>query len=286
MANPPSDGADPNLPAGAPSTKSKARSRPTVRFLRKLVRTRFIGWVLVAAIVAAWQIRANVAFDPTVQSPWLVAKEWIDEIKAGDMLRELWVSLRTMLIGDGIAVPIGVGLGFLMGRSRVIWALFEPLIEIIRLTPVTAILPIFVLYLGLEDSFQIAVFLTAGLFPMVINSYAGARAVSKVLSETALTYRLTWLQTQREIALPFAWPYILVGLRQSIAHSLTLAVIIGMIAGNSGIGYYVFQAQEAFNVLRVLSVTLTVALLGYLINTVFVVLERRVRRNRLGLGVD
>ncbi len=271
---------------GADERMLPAKSSRPVRLLRGVVRTRVTGWILVAGIVAAWQIKANIAFDPTIQSPWLVAKEWVKEIKDGEMLNMLWISLRTMIIGNAIAVPIGVGLGFLMGRSRVVWGLFEPLIEIIRLTPVTAILPIYVLFLGLGDQFQIAVFLTAGLFPMVINSYAGARAVSKVLSETGLTYRLTWFQTQREIALPFAWPYIVVGLRQSVAHSLVLAVIIGMLAGNDGIGYYLFQAQEAFNVLRVLSVVLTVAVVGYAINAVFVVLERRVRRHRVGHVVD
>lgn len=254
----------------------------TQGFLRTISRTRVTGWLLLVLIIVAWQVKAEIDFNPSIQSPAKVVNAWISEVQRGEMLTELWVTLRTMLIGNSIAVPLGVGLGFVMGRSRFVWGLFEPLTEIIRLTPVSAILPIYILFLGLGDQFQIAVFLTAGLFPMVINSYAGARAVPKALSETALTYRLTWLETQREIALPFALPFIIVGLRQSVAHSLVLAVIIGMLAGNSGIGYYLLEAQQAFDVQRVLAVVLTVAVLGYFMNAFFVVLERRVQRQRGG----
>ena len=127
---------------------------------------------------------------------------------------------------------------------------------------------------------KIAVFVVAGVFPMIINSYAGARSVSKVLHETALTFRLSWWQTQREVAFPSATPFILVGLRQALGISLVLAVVVGMLAGNSGIGYYIMQAQQEFNMSRLLAAVITVAAVGYLLNAIFLILERRTTRWR------
>jgi ABC-type nitrate/sulfonate/bicarbonate transport system permease component len=250
------------------------------RIGRRFARSRVSGWTLVVLLVVFWQVWSTIHFDPTISSPDRIARTWWHEVTSGTLLSQLGRTLQTMAIGFGIALPLGVGIGFLMGRSRVVWGLVEPTVEIMRLTPVTATLPIFVLYLGIGQSMKIAVFLVAGIFPLIINSYAGARSVSKVLSETAQTYRLNWLQTQREIALPAATPYILVGMRQALGVSLVLAVVVGMLAGNDGIGYYILLAQEQFNINRLLAAVITVAFVGYGLNSIFLILERRTMRWR------
>ncbi|MEU7691802.1 ABC transporter permease [Microbispora hainanensis] len=255
---------------------------PVRRTVRRYLRSRASGWTLVALIVVFWQAYSGVHYDPTISSPDRIVETWWREATEGDLLRQLSITLRTMAEALALAVPLGVGIGFLMGRSRVIWGLSEPLVEILRLTPATAILPIYILFLGLGDQMKIAVFLTGGIFPMIINSYAGARGVSKILAETAQTYRLSWLQTQKEIALPFATPYILVGMRQSLGMSLVLAVVIGMLSGNDGIGYYLMFAQQNFNLRQLLAGVLTVAVIGYLFNAIFLLLEKRVTRWRRG----
>jgi ABC-type nitrate/sulfonate/bicarbonate transport system permease component len=259
---------------------SQRRAHRVVRISLRFGRSRASGWTLVALLVVFWQLWSSIHFDPTISSPDRIARTWWHEVTAGTLLSQLGSTLQTMAIGFGIALPLGVGIGFLMGRSRIVWGLVEPTVEIMRLTPVTATLPIFVLYLGIGQSMKIAVFLVAGIFPLIINAYAGARSVSKVLSETAQTYRLSWLQTQREIALPAATPYILVGMRQALGVSLVLAVVVGMLAGNDGIGYYILLAQEQFNINRLLAAVITVAFVGYVLNSIFLLLERRTMRWR------
>jgi ABC-type nitrate/sulfonate/bicarbonate transport system permease component len=259
---------------------SRGAAHLLVRIGLRFARSRASGWTLVALLVVFWQLWSTIHFDPTISSPDRIARTWWHEVTAGTLLSQLGLTLKTMAIGFGIALPLGVGIGFLMGRSRIVWGLLEPTVEIMRLTPVTATLPIFVLYLGIGQSMKIAVFLVAGIFPLIINSYAGARSVSKVLSETAQTYRLTWFQTQREIALPAATPYILVGMRQALGVSLVLAVVVGMLAGNDGIGYYILLAQEQFNINRLLAAVITVAFVGYVLNSIFLILERRTMRWR------
>ena len=248
--------------------------------LRSYLRSRALGWTLVGLILVVWQVSSAIHNDPAISAPFQIAQAWWQQLTHGSLPGALATSLKTMIIGFAIAVPLGVGIGFLMGRSRVIWGLLEPLVEIIRLTPVTAILPVYVLFFGIGTTMQIAVFLTAGLFPLIINSYAGAQGVSKILNETAQTFRLSWLQTQREIALPFAVPYILVGMRQALGNSLVFAVVIGMLVGENGIGYYILGAQQDFDVDQLLAGVVSVAAVGYLFNAIFLLLERRATRWR------
>ncbi|MEV8514756.1 ABC transporter permease [Dactylosporangium sp. NPDC051484] len=275
---------------GAPTTvPPKAATGPAERppasirvgrSLLRFLRSRASGWTLVALVIVFWQISSEIHFNPTISAPDRIAQTWLHEITQGQLLPDLGRTLRTMAIGFALAVPLGVGIGFLMGRSRIVWGLLEPTVEVLRLTPTTAILPIFVLFLGIGESMKIAVFLAAGIFPMIINAYAGARGVSKVLNQTAQTYRLTWWQTQREIALPYATPFILVGMRQSLGISLVLAVVVGMLAGNDGIGFYILNAQQTFNINQLLAAVVTVAFVGYVFNSIFLLAERRTTRWR------
>jgi ABC-type nitrate/sulfonate/bicarbonate transport system permease component len=263
------------------------RTRRVGRLLARTLRTRLTGWLLVITVVAFWQLYSSyVRVNPTLSAPNLIARTWWREATDGSLLDQLGSTMRTMALGFALAVPLGVGIGFLMGRSRIVWGLLEPSVEILRLTPISAILPIFVLFLGIGQSMKISVFLAAGLFPLIINSYAGARSVSKVLAQTAQTYRLSWLQTQREIALPAATPYILVGMRQSLGISLVLAVFVGMLVGSDGIGYYILQAQQQFNINRLMASVFTVAAVGYLLNAIFLILERRISRWRRASMAD
>lgn len=253
-------------------TSKLQRSRPRP--------SRLIGWLLIVALIVTWEISSLIHYVPSISSPDRIAIVWWQRMADGTLLTALLQTLGTMAIGFGIAVPLGIAIGFLMGRVRFMWALLEPLVEVIRLTPVTAIIPVFILFLGIGDQMKITVFVLASIFPLIITSYSGARSVSQTLSETARTYRLSWVQTQLEIALPASLPYILVGMRQALGTSLIMAVVVGMLAGNNGIGYYILMAQQALNVPVLLAAVFTVAAVGYLFNLIFLLIERRTMRWR------
>jgi len=265
-------------PATAPNPVLAAATRGPR--LRRLGRSRLIGWGVVVALVLVWEISSWIQYVPTISSPSKIASVWWAEVTGGTLLVQLLETLRTMAIGLGIAAPLGIAIGFLMGRVRVIWALLEPLVEILRLTPATAVIPVFILFFGIGDAMKIGVFLLAAIFPLLLTSYAGARSVSTTLRQTAQTYRLGWWQTQWEVALPAAVPFILVGARQALGMSLVMSVVIGMLAGNSGIGFYILMAQQALNIPALFAAVFTVAIVGYVFNAIFLALERRTTRWR------
>jgi ABC-type nitrate/sulfonate/bicarbonate transport system permease component len=264
-------------PVGPPP-RARSGSRPGAA---RLLRSRALGWALVLALLAAWQVSAFVEYNPTVSSPIEIGRTLAVELAGGELLWSLLETLRLMLIGFLLAAPVGIVLGFLMGRVRVIWALLEPLVEIARLHPTSAIIPVLILFLGLGDAMKISVFLLSAIFPLLMTSYAGAQSVSTTLKETADTFQLGWWRTQWEVALPASTPYILVGLRQALGAALLMAVVVGMLAGNSGIGFYILEAQQRFDIRALLAGVVTVALVGYLINAAFLVIERRVIRWRI-----
>lgn len=261
------------VPAAAPAPRRRGAGG-------RLLRSRAVGWALVVLLVAAWQVSSAVDYNPTVSSPLEIWRTLVHQLTAGELLVSLLDTLRLMGIGFALAAPTGIVLGFLMGRVRVVWALLEPIVEIGRLHPTTAIIPVLILFFGIGDGMKIAVFLLSAIFPLLMTAYAGAQSVSTTLAETARTFNLGWWRTQWEIALPASAPFVLVGLRQALGASLLMSVVVGMVAGNSGIGFFILEAQQRFDIRSLLAGVVTVAAVGYVINTVFLVIERRAIRWR------
>nr|WP_314073426.1 ABC transporter permease [uncultured Roseococcus sp.] len=254
--------------------------RPNFAWARHYLRSRAFGWTLVALMLVAWQVTASAIFMPELPSLSAIGAEWVLQMQEGELAPALLETLRVAAIGYAIAAVAGITVGFLMGRVRIIWAMAEPFVELLRQIPISAILPLLILYLGVDDALRIVIVVIVASFPILLNSFAGARSLSRTMRLTAETFRLSWWQTQVEIGLPAALPYILVGMRQALAMTLVMAVITGMLAGNSGIGYFILEAQQVLNVRALFAGVLTVAAVGYLLNAIFLLIERRLTRWR------
>ncbi|GGC53005.1 ABC transporter permease [Chelatococcus reniformis] len=269
-------------PDVAPSAPLKVKA-----FGRAFVRSRALGWSAVLALLVVWQVVATVRTMPELPPLDAIAVEWLDQVENGELLSALLETLRITAIGFVIATLVGVALGFLMGRVRVVWALAEPVVELARQIPVSALLPLLILYLGIEDRLRVTVVVIVATFPILLNAFAGARSLSRTMRLTAQTFRLTWWQTQVEIGIPAALPFILVGMRQALGMTLVMAVVTGMLAGNSGVGYFILQAQQVLNVRALFAGIFTIAIVGYALNALFLLLDRRLTRWRtLGAADD
>ncbi|RJG46282.1 ABC transporter permease [Mesorhizobium sp. DCY119] len=248
-------------------------------------RSRAFGWTIVVVLLVSWQWVSTAYRMPQLPPLSDIAQTWLQQILNGPLLTAVLQTLRITAIGYLFATIMGVTIGFLMGRVQVIWGAAEPIVELLRQVPISAMLPLLILYLGIGDSFRIAIVLLAASFPILLNSYAGARSVSKTMQMTAQTFQLNWLQTQIEIGLPSALPFILVGMRQALGVTLIVAVLTGMLAGNSGIGYFILQAQQVLDVRSLFAGIFTIAAVGYFLNTIFLIAEKRLTRWRnLGLS--
>ncbi|MEV7661922.1 ABC transporter permease [Paenarthrobacter sp. NPDC089316] len=254
--------------------------RPVPQLIRRLAERRIVGWILVVVLLLMWQFSATLAPRPGLPPLTAIFSEWLAQMQGRELIPALLDTVVTTLLGFSLATVIGVVFGFMMGRIRIVLALLEPAVELIRQTPVTALFPLLILFLGIGQQLEVTTIALSATFPILMNSYAGARSVSRTMRLTSKTYKLGWWQTQVEVAIPAALPFILVGMRQALGVSLVLAVVAGMLAGNSGIGYFILQAQQMLDVTALFAGIFSIALVGYLLNQLFLLADARLIRWR------
>lgn len=239
---------------------------------------RLAGVGLLVGLLVAWEL--GVQFS-AVQSPSLppvsrILASWWDLLVSGELLSELGSSLYRMAMGYAIAAVLGISLGLLMGYYRFFYGLMEPLVELLLPIPTPAYIPIAILFLGLDTEMKVFLIGIATFFPVLLNTVAGVRQVERVQIDTGRTFGLGSRQIVRQIVLPSALPNIFTGLRVSLGIGLIMVVISEMVAANSGIGYFILQAQRSFRVPEMYAGIFTLAVVGYLLNQLFLSVERRV----------
>jgi ABC-type nitrate/sulfonate/bicarbonate transport system permease component len=192
-----------------------------------------------------------------------------------DFLRGVAASLERLAAGFVIGVGIGVGLGLVMGSSRGTRRALEPLVEFGRAMPAIAIVPAAIVLLGLGSAMQITVIAFALCFPVLINTVEGVRAVSPEVRDTAAMLQVGPIERTFRIYLPGALPSIVAGLRVAVSLGV-VAVVISEFAGEGeGLGRYIRLQQTEFNVPAMYCGILFLGVLGYTLNQLFLVAERR-----------
>lgn len=229
-----------------------------------------------AGLVALEIVSRNGWVNPTFLPPptAILATFW-GIIASGSFIAPLAQTLLLLFIGYGIGCVAAVGLGVLMGSSRPIFNLFEPLTELLRPLPKPALLPALILFLGLGARMEITIVALGCFFPVLINTIQGVRAVEPTMINTARTFGHGTMAIWRHILLPASAPYILAGMRISLGLGLILVVTAEMIAGSGGLGDAILSAQRTFLVKESYAWLVTLALLGLLLTWIFTWVERR-----------
>jgi ABC-type nitrate/sulfonate/bicarbonate transport system permease component len=235
--------------------------------------------ILILLLLALWQFSALYVMDtPTWPPVTRIFQAWVSDLLDGTLITNLVATFWRQMLGYWLAVVLGIGVGLAMGYFRVAYNLMEPLIEVFRPIPGPAYLPVLVLFVGIGDEMKVVLILVASLFPILLNTYSGVRAIDPVQFDTARTLGLTTLQTLREIVLPAALPQILTGMRISLAISLILAILSEMIVSNDGLGYFTLLAERTFKVPDMYAGIFTLAMFGYALNRLFLFGEARLIR--------
>jgi ABC-type nitrate/sulfonate/bicarbonate transport system permease component len=235
--------------------------------------------LLILLLLAFWQFSAvYMVHTPTWPPVTRVLEAWWENIADGTLFGHLLATLWRQMLGYGLAVVLGIAVGLAMGYYRPLYNLFEPLVEVLRPIPGPAYLPILVLFVGIGHEMKVVLVLLASFFPILLNTYSGVRSIDPVQFDTARTLGLTTFQTFRELVLPAASPQILTGMRISLAISLILAILGEMIVSNDGLGYFTLLAQRTFKVPDMYAGIFMLALLGYVLNRMFLLVEARMIR--------
>ncbi len=236
-----------------------------------------LGAVVPVAALAVLEIASRRGWvNPTFLPPpsTIFATFW-GIITSGGFAAPMAQTLLLLFTGYGIGCIAAIALGVLMGSSRPIFNLFEPLTELLRPLPKPALLPVLILFLGLGARMEITIVALGCFFPVLINTIQGVRAVEPTMINTARTFGHGTMTIWRRILLPASAPYILAGMRISLGLGLILVVTAEMIAGSGGLGDSILSAQRTFLVKESYAWLIVLALLGLLLTWLFTWVERR-----------
>lgn len=185
-------------------------------------------------------------------------------------------SLGRFVAGFLIAATLGIVVGALIGLSPVLRAAVEPIVQFLRSLPPPVLLPIAMLLFGLGTTMNIAIIVLGSVWATLLSTIDGVSAVDGQLRDVARSYRLTWWQYISRVVLPSAGPQIFAGLRTTLQLSIILIVVDEMMGSTNGIGYYLLNSQQVFQVPQTWAATLVLGGIGYLTNLVFLQVEKRV----------
>ncbi|MEO6270960.1 MAG: ABC transporter permease [Lautropia sp.] len=238
---------------------------------------RVPGVLLIVLLLGLWE--ASVRLGWTVSPTWPPVSEVLStfwtSLLDGTYFAVIGSSLRRLFIGYFLAVALALSIGLVMGVWRAFYLLAEPLVEFLRPIPSPAYLPMAILFLGIDDVMKVFMVAFAAFFPILLNTVSGVRSVDPVLLETGKTFGYGRWQIITRILLPASASFVLTGMRISLAIALIVTVIAEMVAGNNGIGFYVLNAQRSFLVPEMYAGVIALALVGFALNKMFVLVEHR-----------
>jgi ABC-type nitrate/sulfonate/bicarbonate transport system permease component len=236
----------------------------------------FFVFALPALLVAGWWLASdgstNVYWPPLRTILRTFPDVWTSERLRSDLVP----SVLRLLAGYAAAAVVGVALGTVIGSYRRVRAVCEPVLEFLRALPPPVLVPVIMLFAGIGDTMKIAVIASGCVWPILLNTVEGVRAVDSVMAETARSYGITGLARLRGVVLRAASPQIFAGLRQALSIGIILMVISEMFAASNGLGFTIVQFQRSFAIPDMWTGILVLGLLGFLLSVVFHVVERRV----------
>jgi NitT/TauT family transport system permease protein len=267
--------ADRVLPVTAGETDPTREKRSVVQPSRiKQYEPVVIGTFSVFLALTVWQLVAN-AHIWSVPGPWDVAQAFVKLFQADDIWLDIGTSATEMGIGYGMAIVTGLAIGLLMGwYTRFQYAL-DPFVNFFYSTPRIVLIPLFILWWGIEMQPKVAVIFLGALFPIIINTMAGVRNTEAALLRVARSFSASDALIFRRVVLPGSVPFILTGFRLGIGHALTGVVVAELIAARHGVGQLIAIAGQTFQTPKMLAGVILIAGTGMLLTTILQRIENR-----------
>lgn len=250
------------------ATRTRHRSRRTGLGLRFLLPAAIVGlW---------WGLTGTGVIPPTeLSSPATTWSTFWNLLVHQDLIGDVGISLARAAVGLAIGGGLGLLFGIVVGLSSLGEELLDSSLQMFRVIPYPAVLFLFIVWFGIDETPKVLLIALATMFPMYLYVSNGVRNVDRRVVEGARSFGLRGPQLIRQVILPLALPPILAGLRFAAGVSIVALVFAETINANKGIGYLVTQAQS-FNQTSVLVVCILVyAALGILIDLVVRFLEWR-----------
>lgn len=230
-----------------------------------------VGCVLPVEILA----RAGV-LTSYVPPPSIIAIALVRGLLNGNITSQIGVTLFVYAEGLGVAAVCAVTLGVFMATWRPLYDAFKMIIEFLRPVPSVAMIPLAILFLGLGTEMRMVIVTYAAFWPLLISTLYGVRSIDPLPLDVARNFGVNGIAVLRRVALPFALASVMTGLRVSGSIALVVTVTTELVAGNSGIGFYISQMEQANRLPPMYAAIVLTGILGYLLNALLMQLDRKI----------
>ena len=237
---------------------------------------QILPWVVPALLLALWQASSQLGWlsSRILPEPWAVAKAFWSLSASGELWQHLKVSLWRATAGFALGGGAGLALGLLTGSFKTAETLLDTTLQMIRNIPALALIPLVILWFGIDEWSKLFLLAIGVFFPMYLNTFHGIRSIDRNLLEMARSYGLSGWPLYRDVILPGAMPSVLVGVRFALGLVWVLLIVAETISAQSGIGYMTMNAREFMQTDVVLLGILLYALLGKVDDVASRLLER------------
>jgi NitT/TauT family transport system permease protein len=229
-----------------------------------------------AALLVFWQLASGP----------LIPKFWISDPVAigsalgawfadGSIWQHIGATLLTMALGYGLGGALGVGLGFLLGSFPRALAVVSPVLTGLFCLPKVALLPLFVIFLGLGIASKVVLVISVVVFLTLYSTIDGVRDVDPDLINSLRLMGATRLEILTKVVIPSALPWVYSGLRVSVSYALTTTVVGELLSSNKGIGFLIESSANRFNSAAVFAAVVVLVAVSVTITELLFALERR-----------
>lgn len=236
-----------------------------------------IGAGTYVGFVVLWQLLSSLKIlDPIFSShPLGVLETGIEVFASGTIYPHIWVSAQEFLLGFVAAVVVGIPVGLVMARVEAVNHTLSPFVYALYATPRMALFPLLIMWVGIGLWSKVGLVFLGALFPVLLNTFDGARNVDQGLIEVARSYGAKERDIFLKIVLIATIPFVVAGLRLSIGIGLIMMVVAEMLGSNSGLGFFIIRALGQFNTARIFVAAGVIVAFALMINWIAKDVERR-----------
>lgn len=201
------------------------------------------------AVTILWELAARfvVANPLFLSSPSDVVVRGAQLWSEGELPTHIWVSFQEFAWGFGLAAALGILGGIVLAEWRVLREFADPVISLLYATPLIALGPLFILWMGIGIVSKVAIIFLTAVFPIVINTVSGLTTVDPTLIDVSRSLGASSPQTYRKVRLPSALPFIIAGLRLSVARALVGVVVAELFGARAGLGFMIVNSAQSFD---------------------------------------
>ena len=231
------------------------------------------------ALLVIWDLAVRTGSVKVIllPTPWSTLSALVNGMANGPLLTDFGVTVMRTLVAFAIAALIGVPLGVLLGSSERAYRSVEFLIDFFRSTPSSALIPLFLLIFGVSDINKVAIAAFGAVLIVLFNSAYGVMNAGKQRVMAARAMGATRWQIFKDVLIWESLQPTFVGLRSAVSMSLVIVIVAEMFIGSdSGLGHRIIDAQQVLNVKSMYAAILAAGGLGYALNIVFLLIERRI----------